>query len=116
MIFVPSSSLDVCATTANRTKSVPLTVCKMHALQCMRKNYMLAADSTCNWPVRSTTGCTNCHMWETCDGKDNLRPQTVHHCAQQLQLAVISFVPSTFFQIKPTSVAAGTLQTARAQE
>uniref|UniRef100_A0A671V825 Complement component C7 n=1 Tax=Sparus aurata TaxID=8175 RepID=A0A671V825_SPAAU len=65
--FECGSSLDVCATTANRTKSVPLTVCKMHALQCRRKKNMLAADSTCNWPVRSTTGCTNCHMWETCD-------------------------------------------------
>ena len=70
MIFVTSSSLDVCATAATGRKSVPLTVCKMHALQCMRKKYMIAEDGTCNWPVRSTTGCTSCHMWETCDGRD----------------------------------------------
>ena len=67
MIFVPSSSLEVCATTGR--KSVLLNVCKMHALQCMKKNYVVAEASTCTWPVRNTTGCTNCHMWETCDGR-----------------------------------------------
>ncbi|KAM8759671.1 complement component C7 [Acanthopagrus schlegelii] len=71
MPFECGSSLDVCATAATGRKSVPLTVCKMHALQCMRKNYMIAEDGTCNWPVRSTTGCTSCHMWETCDDQTN---------------------------------------------
>ncbi|XP_070759916.1 complement component C7 [Enoplosus armatus] len=69
--FECSSSLEMCATIPVSDKSVPLNVCKMHALQCMGKNYTIAEDSTCKWPERSTTGCTNCHMWETCDDQTN---------------------------------------------
>ncbi|XP_076586996.1 complement component C7 [Chaetodon auriga] len=71
MPFECSSSLDVCATPVVRRRSVLLNVCKMHALQCMGKSHMIAEDSACNWPVRSTTGCANCHMWETCDDQSN---------------------------------------------
>lgn len=67
--FLISSSLEVCATSAGRRKSVLLNVCKMHALQCMGKNQIIAEDSTCKWPVGNRS-CTNCHMWETCDGRD----------------------------------------------
>lgn len=63
-----SSSLKLCATAAVGRKSVLLDVCKMNALQCMGKKYMIAEDSTCIWPQRDTTGCTGCHMWENCDG------------------------------------------------
>ncbi|XP_029295538.1 complement component C7 isoform X2 [Cottoperca gobio] len=69
--FECSSSLEVCATTSVSRKSILLNVCKMHALQCMGKNQMIAEDSTCKWPERNTTGCTNCHMWETCDDQTN---------------------------------------------
>lgn len=70
-VFVTSSSLELCATTpVSSRKSVLLSVCKMHALQCMGKNYTIAEDSTCKWPRRNTTGCTSCHMWETCEGRD----------------------------------------------
>ncbi|XP_031160863.1 complement component C7 [Sander lucioperca] len=71
MPFECSSSLEVCATTFVNRKSVLLNVCKMHALQCMGKNYTIAEDSTCKWPEHNTTGCTNCHMWETCDDQTN---------------------------------------------
>lgn len=64
----PSPSLEVCTTAAMRNKPILLTVCRMHALRCMGKNQLIAEDSICNWPERNTTGCTNCHMWERCDG------------------------------------------------
>ncbi|GLD54129.1 complement component C7-like protein, partial [Lates japonicus] len=68
MPFECSSSLELCATSSARSrKSVLLSVCKMHALQCVGKKYVLAEDSTCRWPQRNTTGCTSCHMWETCE-------------------------------------------------
>ncbi|XP_059193970.1 complement component C7 [Centropristis striata] len=70
MPFECGSSLGVCATTASG-RSLPLSVCKMHALQCAGTTYTLAEDSTCKWPQRNTTGCTNCHMWETCDDQTN---------------------------------------------
>ncbi len=69
IIFLTSSSLEVCATTAVSRKSILLSVCKMHVLQCMGKSHTIAEESTCRWPERNT-GCTNCHMWETCDGRD----------------------------------------------
>ncbi|KAK7934269.1 hypothetical protein WMY93_005165 [Mugilogobius chulae] len=49
-----------------------LTVCKVHALKCMKKEYALVEDSLCTWPVRSAdSGCTKCHPWETCDAQTN---------------------------------------------
>nr|XP_046243678.1 complement component C7 [Scatophagus argus] len=71
MPYECGSSLEACATTAVSRKSVLLNVCKMHALKCMGKSHMIAEDSTCKWPERNTTGCTNCHMWETCDDQTN---------------------------------------------
>ncbi len=70
LFFVTSPSLEMCAMSPVSRKSALLNVCKMHVLQCMRKDHMIAEDSTCKWPERNTTGCTNCHMWETCDGRD----------------------------------------------
>ncbi|XP_044052033.1 complement component C7 isoform X2 [Siniperca chuatsi] len=71
MPFECRSSLEMCATIPVSRKSILLNVCKMHVLQCMGKNHTIAEDSTCKWPERSTTGCTNCHMWETCDEQTN---------------------------------------------
>ncbi|XP_074526099.1 complement component C7 isoform X1 [Halichoeres trimaculatus] len=67
MPFECSSSLELCATSPAGDRSILLNVCKMHTLQCMGKNYTVAENSACEWPVRSTTGCNKCHMWETCD-------------------------------------------------
>uniref|UniRef100_A0A8C2ZVV4 Complement component C7 n=1 Tax=Cyclopterus lumpus TaxID=8103 RepID=A0A8C2ZVV4_CYCLU len=71
MPFECSSSLEVCGTNPVNRKTVLLNVCKMQALQCMGKNYMIAEDSTCKWPERNTPSCTVCHMWETCDDQTN---------------------------------------------
>ncbi|KAM7416037.1 hypothetical protein PAMA_018215 [Pampus argenteus] len=71
MPFECGSSLQLCATSTVSGKSVLLNVCKLHALQCMKKNYVIAEDSTCKWPLHNTTtGCT-CQMWETCDDQTN---------------------------------------------
>lgn len=67
----PSSSLEVCTTAARTNKPILLTVCRMHALQCMGKKHLIAEDSVCKWPERNTTGCTDCRLWERCDGGDN---------------------------------------------
>uniref|UniRef100_A0A3Q1IVF6 Complement component C7 n=1 Tax=Anabas testudineus TaxID=64144 RepID=A0A3Q1IVF6_ANATE len=72
MPFECTSSLELCATSPGSTKSVLMNVCKMHALQCMKKNQIIAEDSTCKWPQRNTTGCTNCHMWESCDDQTSM--------------------------------------------
>uniref|UniRef100_A0A3B4Y6I9 Complement component C7 n=1 Tax=Seriola lalandi dorsalis TaxID=1841481 RepID=A0A3B4Y6I9_SERLL len=68
MPFECGSSLELCATAAEGSRKTSLlTVCKVHALQCVGKQFTAAEDSNCNWPQRNTAGCTNCHMWETCD-------------------------------------------------
>ncbi|XP_068460681.1 complement component C7 [Clinocottus analis] len=69
MPFECSSSLEVCATDPVNRNSVLVSVCKLHALQCTGKKRMLAEQSTCKWPERHATGCTNCRMWETCDDR-----------------------------------------------
>lgn len=70
-VFVTSSSLELCATATSGTqKSAFLSVCKMHALQCIGKQYTITEDSNCKWPERNTAGCAKCHIWETCVGRD----------------------------------------------
>ncbi|CAJ1069014.1 complement component C7-like isoform X3 [Xyrichtys novacula] len=71
MPFECSSSLEMCATSPARGTSILLSVCKMHALRCMGKSHTIAEDSACEWPERSTAGCNDCHMWETCDAQTN---------------------------------------------
>ncbi|XP_053180956.1 complement component C7 [Scomber japonicus] len=73
MPFECGSSLELCSTSpVLRGKSILLSVCKLHALQCLKKNHVIAEDSTCEWPLRNTTtDCTNCQMWETCDDQTN---------------------------------------------
>uniref|UniRef100_A0A3B4ATM9 Complement component C7 n=1 Tax=Periophthalmus magnuspinnatus TaxID=409849 RepID=A0A3B4ATM9_9GOBI len=64
---VPSPSLELCASLPMIGHTV-LTVCKVHALRCMKKEPALAEDSLCTWPQRSAdSGCSKCHPWETCD-------------------------------------------------
>lgn len=72
MPFECGSSLELCATSPVTGKSILLSVCKLHALQCIKKNHEIAEDSACKWPLRSTTtDCTNCQMWETCNDQTN---------------------------------------------
>lgn len=71
MPFECTSSLEVCASSTERVRAVLLSVCKLHALQCMGKSYNLTEDSACQWPARTTTACNKCHMWETCDDQTN---------------------------------------------
>ncbi|XP_020787998.2 LOW QUALITY PROTEIN: complement component C7 [Boleophthalmus pectinirostris] len=60
-------SLELCASNPVIGPMV-LTVCKLHALKCMKKAHAVAENSLCTWPVRSAdSGCSNCHPWETCD-------------------------------------------------
>ncbi|XP_037535981.1 complement component C7 [Nematolebias whitei] len=66
-----SSSLELCATIPVSKRFVPLTVCKMHALQCKGTNLAIAEYDSCTWPQRNTTGCRSCHMWEDCDDQNN---------------------------------------------
>lgn len=50
----------------------------MHALRCIGKSYNVTADDDCEWPLRAnTTGCTGCHMWESCDGTEGLGDKLV---------------------------------------
>uniref|UniRef100_H3C1J3 Complement component C7 n=1 Tax=Tetraodon nigroviridis TaxID=99883 RepID=H3C1J3_TETNG len=71
MPFECRSSLEVCTTVAVTNRPFLLTVCKMHALRCLGKRYLIAEDGVCEWPQRNTTGCTNCHLWELCDDQTN---------------------------------------------
>ncbi|KAK1892091.1 Complement component C7 [Dissostichus eleginoides] len=71
MPFECSSSLEVCVTTSRSRSPVLLNVCKMQSLQCLGKNHTMAEESSCVWPQRITTDCTNCHIWETCDDQTN---------------------------------------------
>ncbi|XP_078809266.1 complement component C7 isoform X4 [Oryzias latipes] len=62
-----SPSLDICGTLPGSGKLIPMTVCKMHALKCNKKNFEIAEYSDCVWPQRNTLNCSSCHMWEKCD-------------------------------------------------
>uniref|UniRef100_A0A3B4ATJ5 Complement component C7 n=1 Tax=Periophthalmus magnuspinnatus TaxID=409849 RepID=A0A3B4ATJ5_9GOBI len=72
-------SLELCASLPMIGHTV-LTVCKVHALRCMKKEPALAEDSLCTWPQRSAdSGCSKCHPWETCD-RDSCRCQDSADC------------------------------------
>ncbi|KAM6931014.1 LOW QUALITY PROTEIN: complement component C7 [Xenentodon cancila] len=66
-----SSSLELCVASPVGRRFLSMTVCKMHALQCMKKKYDIAEHDNCEWPQRNTIGCTSCHMWEYCDDQTN---------------------------------------------
>ncbi|KAI4820257.1 hypothetical protein KUCAC02_028241 [Chaenocephalus aceratus] len=71
MPFECSSSLEVCVTTSRSRSPILLNVCKMQSLLCLGKTHTMAEESSCVWPQRITTDCTNCHIWETCDDQTN---------------------------------------------
>ncbi|XP_056134374.1 complement component C7 [Lampris incognitus] len=70
MPFECTSSLVVCA--SSRTGTLSISVCGMLAMQCLGRRVTLTEDSRCQWPKRTSTSCTNCPMWETCDAQTNM--------------------------------------------
>ncbi|XP_075040219.1 complement component C7 [Mixophyes fleayi] len=63
------SSLDVCAIDGRTSKNIALTVCKMHALDCLGRTYTVTNDANCKFQVSTGRSCDSCHLWETCSGK-----------------------------------------------
>ncbi|XP_056401850.1 complement component C7 [Hyla sarda] len=68
MPYECGSSLDICAIDGRSGKNVALTVCKMHALQCLGRKYTLTKDADCKFPQNAKRSCDSCHLWETCSG------------------------------------------------
>lgn len=64
------SSLEVCATNIKRGRTDLISVCKMHAVQCMGMSMKLAEDNSCEWPNHESTPCNKCQLWQTCNGID----------------------------------------------
>lgn len=69
VLFVFSPSLDVCATDQRTKRNIPLTVCKMYALECTGRKYSLTSSDNCKTPQATEKSCGSCHSWERCDGK-----------------------------------------------
>lgn len=61
------SSLEVCATDVKRQRTNVISVCKVHASQCMGMNVKLEENSACKWRDHTTTPCNNCQLWQTCN-------------------------------------------------
>uniref|UniRef100_A0A673ZGR3 Complement component C7 n=1 Tax=Salmo trutta TaxID=8032 RepID=A0A673ZGR3_SALTR len=71
MPYECTSSLQVCANNLENGRTNRLSVCKMHTLNCLGRSYNLTEDSACEWPTNTTSPCTDCQFWETCDGQTN---------------------------------------------
>lgn len=69
--LLSSSSLNICAIDGRNSRNVALTVCKMHALECLGRTYTLTTDDNCNFP-KTDKSCGSCHLWETCSGENFL--------------------------------------------
>ncbi|ETE64494.1 Complement component C7 [Ophiophagus hannah] len=66
-----SSSLDVCATDPKTQRSMWLTICKLHALECRGRQYLLASEENCRARTLSERSCESCELWENCDESTN---------------------------------------------
>ncbi|CAI9553238.1 unnamed protein product, partial [Staurois parvus] len=53
------SSLDICAIDGRNSRNVPLTVCKMHALECLGRKYTLTTNDNCKFP-KTEKSCDSC--------------------------------------------------------
>uniref|UniRef100_A0A8C8DCZ5 Complement component C7 n=1 Tax=Oncorhynchus tshawytscha TaxID=74940 RepID=A0A8C8DCZ5_ONCTS len=71
MPYECTSSLQVCANNLENGRTNRLSVCKMHTLNCLGRSFNLSEDSACEWPTNTTSPCTDCQLWETCDGQTN---------------------------------------------
>lgn len=63
------SSLGVCAQDMKNQRILPLTVCKVQALQFQGKNFTLMGSESCNLPALTRKACGACPLWEKCDGE-----------------------------------------------
>ena len=61
--------MDVCARDERSKRILPLTICKMHVLQCQGRNYTVAGRESCTLPALAEKACGVCPLWEKCDGK-----------------------------------------------
>ncbi|KAI1240143.1 hypothetical protein IHE44_0011595 [Lamprotornis superbus] len=66
-----SPSLDICATDQRTKRNTPLTVCKMHALECMGRKYSLTNVENCQVPQAAEIPCGSCRSWEKCNVPSN---------------------------------------------
>ncbi|XP_015264814.1 PREDICTED: complement component C7 [Gekko japonicus] len=64
-------SLDVCATSARTKRATWLTVCQLHALECVGRLYTLVSKENCITANAAERPCGSCHLWETCDDSTN---------------------------------------------
>ncbi|NXQ36912.1 CO7 protein, partial [Alaudala cheleensis] len=60
-------SLDTCATDQRTKRNSPLTICKMHALECMGRKYSLTDAENCKVPQAAEIPCGSCRSWEKCN-------------------------------------------------
>ncbi|XP_053145733.1 complement component C7 [Hemicordylus capensis] len=71
MPYECGSSLDICATDQRTKRNTLLTVCKLHALECMGRQYVLVSKENCKTLTAVERACGSCHLWETCDEPNN---------------------------------------------
>lgn len=61
------TSLQLCAT-LRANHNMVLDVCKLGALRCMGRNFVLTSDSDCRWPEKKFTSCEDCQPGTICQG------------------------------------------------
>ncbi|KAL7989069.1 hypothetical protein Chor_007988 [Crotalus horridus] len=66
-----SSSLDICATDPKTQRSIWLTICKLHALECRDRQYILVGEENCKDRTVPERSCDSCQLWEDCDESTN---------------------------------------------
>ncbi|XP_029072270.1 complement component C7 isoform X1 [Monodon monoceros] len=71
MPYECGSSLDVCARDERSKRILPLTVCKMHVLQCQGRNYTVAGRESCTLPASAEKACGVCPLWGKCDAQSS---------------------------------------------
>ncbi|XP_037655093.1 complement component C7 isoform X2 [Choloepus didactylus] len=71
MPYECGSSLDVCARDERSKRILPLTVCKMHVLECQGRNYTLTDKESCTLPASAQKACGACPLWGKCDAQSN---------------------------------------------
>ncbi|XP_028661350.1 complement component C7 isoform X2 [Erpetoichthys calabaricus] len=71
MPYECKSSLAVCATNAKTGRTEKLTVCKIHTLQCLGREYALTEDDTCGISRAQSRPCAACEIWESCNDQTN---------------------------------------------
>ncbi|XP_036919127.1 complement component C7 [Sturnira hondurensis] len=65
------SSLGVCARDERRGRTLPLTVCKLHAVRCQGLRFTLTGAGSCVLPASARKACGACPLWEKCDDQNS---------------------------------------------